>query len=161
LRHVAVNLSPRQLLDSELIPTIKAAVLKAGLAFTDLELELTEAQMIENLPLVNNVLDEIAALGVRIAVDDFGTGYSSLAYLSRLPLHRLKIDRSLVQAATADRRAAQIVAAVVAMARELGLKVTAEGIETEAHHRLVTEAGCHLGQGFLMARPVPAANLHG
>jgi EAL domain-containing protein (putative c-di-GMP-specific phosphodiesterase class I)/GGDEF domain-containing protein len=161
LRHVAVNLSPRQLLDAELIPTIKAAVLRAGLAFSDLELELTEAQMIENLPLVNNVLDEIAALGVRIAVDDFGSGYSSLAYLSRLPLHRLKIDRALVQAATGDRRAAQIVAAVVAMARELGLKVTAEGIETEAQRRLVADAGCHLGQGFLMARPVPPEDLYG
>ncbi len=159
LRHVAVNLSPRQLLDAELIPTIKAAVLRAGLAFSDLELELTEAQMIENLPLVNNVLDEIAALGVRIAVDDFGTGYSSLAYLSRLPLHRLKIDRALVQAATEDRRAAQIVAAVAAMARELGLKVTAEGIETGAQRRLATESGCHVGQGFLMARPMPPAEM--
>ena len=71
---------------------------------------------------------------------------------------RAEADKIVVEA---RRRAAQIVAAVVAMARELGLKVTAEGIETEAHHRLVTEAGCHLGQGFLMARPVPAANLHG
>lgn len=161
LQHVAVNLSPRQLLDAELIPTIRSAVRRAGLAFSDLELELTEAQMIENLPLVNQLLEEIAALGVRIAVDDFGTGYSSLAYLSRLPLHRLKLDRALVQSATGDRRAAQIVSAVVAMARELNLEITAEGIETEDHRRLVAEAGCQLGQGFLMARPMPAPELHG
>ena len=161
LRHVAVNLSPRQLLDAELIPTIRSAVRRSGLAFSDLELELTEAQMIENLPLVNHLLEEIAALGVRIAVDDFGTGYSSLAYLSRLPLHRLKLDRALVQSATGDRRAAQIVAAVVAMARELDLEITAEGIETVDHHRLVAEAGCQLGQGFLMARPMPAPELSG
>ena len=159
LRGMAVNLSPRQLLDMELIPTIHPAVKQNRLDYADLELEITEAQMIENLPVVGEVLEEIAELGVRIAVDDFGTGYSSLAYLSRLPLHRLKIDRSLVADAEGSRRAARIVAAVVAIADELQVDVVAEGIETERQRELVAEAGCQVGQGFLMARPMPPGQL--
>lgn len=159
LQRMAVNLSPRQLLDMELVPTIRRAVADSGLDYEDLELEITEAQMIENLPLVAEILEEIAELGVRIAVDDFGTGYSSLAYISRLPLHRLKIDRSLVVDAEGSRRAARIVAAVVAIADELGLDVVAEGIETGRQRALVAEAGCKLGQGFLLGRPVPPGQL--
>ena len=159
MRRVAVNVSPRQLLDEALIPTIRAAVRDNGLAYADLELELTEALMIENLPIVSDALQALDALGVLISVDDFGTGYSALAYLARLPLKRLKVDRSFVQAAVDDPRAGEIVRAVVTMARQLRLEVTAEGIETEAQHRLVAEAGCQLGQGFLMAHPMPAAQL--
>ena len=159
MQRIAVNVSPRQLLDEALIPTIRGAVHDNGLAYADLELELTEALMIENLPTVTDVLREIDGLGVHLSVDDFGTGYSALAYLARLPLKRLKIDRSFVQGAVDDPRAGEIVRAVVTMARQLRLQVTAEGIETEAQHRLVAEAGCELGQGFLMARPMPAGQL--
>ena len=159
MRRVAVNVSPRQLLDEALIPTLRNAVQENGLAFSDLELELTEAMMIENLPMVSDVLQEIDALGVLLSVDDFGTGYSALAYLARLPLKRLKVDRSFVQRAVDDPRAGEIVRAVVTMARHLRLEVTAEGIETEAQRRLVAESGCELGQGFLMAKPLPPSQL--
>jgi EAL domain-containing protein (putative c-di-GMP-specific phosphodiesterase class I)/GGDEF domain-containing protein len=159
LERIAVNLSPRQLLDEELIPTLCEAVSAAGIAYGDLELELTEAQVVENVPLVAQVLEEIAALGVRIAVDDFGTGYSALAYLSRLPLHTLKIDRSFIREAVDDPRAGWIVGAIVAMAKELHLEVVAEGIETEAQRRLVVAAGCDLAQGFYLGRPMPTEQL--
>jgi EAL domain-containing protein (putative c-di-GMP-specific phosphodiesterase class I) len=159
MRRVAVNVSPRQLLDEALIPTIRTAVHENGLAYADLELELTEALVIENLPVVSGVLREIDSLGVHLSVDDFGTGYSGLAYLARLPLKRLKVDRSFVQGAVDDPRAGEIVRAVVTMARQLRLQVTAEGIETEAQRRLVAESGCELGQGFLMARPMPPSQL--
>jgi EAL domain-containing protein (putative c-di-GMP-specific phosphodiesterase class I) len=159
MQRVAVNVSPRQLLDEGLIPTIRAAVRDNGLSYADLELELTEALMIQNLPIVTDVLREIDGLGVHLSVDDFGTGYSALAYLAHLPLKRLKVDRSFVQGAVEDPRAGEIVRAVVTMAKQLRLQVTAEGIETEAQHRLVAEAGCELGQGFLMAQPMPPSQL--
>ncbi len=159
MQRVAVNVSPRQLLDEALIPTIRAAVHEHRLAYKDLEIELTEALMIENLPMVSDVLQEIDGLGVLISVDDFGTGYSALAYLARLPLKRLKVDRSFIQDAVDDPRAGELVRAVVTMAKQLRLEVTAEGIETEAQRRLVAESGCHLGQGFLMSRPMPPSHL--
>lgn len=156
LRRMAVNLSPRQLLDPDLIPTIRRAVEQSGLDYGDLELELTEEQMAVALSSVTEVLEDIAALGVRLAVDDFGTGYSGLCYLSSLPLRCLKVDRSLIQRAAADGRAARVVAAVVAAAEEFRLDVVAEGIETDCQRQRAVDAGCHLGQGFLMARPMSA-----
>lgn len=92
-------------------------------------------------------------------MDDFGTGYSSLAYLARLPLHTVKIDRAFLTDVPRDPKAARVVAAIIAMAKELRLEVTAEGIESEAQYRFLVEAGCNLGQGYGFARPKAAKEL--
>jgi EAL domain-containing protein (putative c-di-GMP-specific phosphodiesterase class I) len=101
------------------------------------------------------ILTQLAALGVRISVDDFGTGYSSLSYLRRLPLHKLKIDRSFIRDIETSRDDAQIVRAIVSMAHSLKLEVTAEGVENEAQYAFIRELGCEQYQGFLCSAPVP------
>jgi EAL domain-containing protein (putative c-di-GMP-specific phosphodiesterase class I) len=102
------------------------------------------------------ILTQLASLGVRISVDDFGTGYSSLSYLRRLPLHKLKIDRSFIRDIETSRDDAQIVRAIVSMAHSLKLEVTAEGVENEAQYEFIRELGCEQYQGFLCSAPVSA-----
>ena len=106
---------------------------------------------------VGRELSELQDLGVRVAIDDFGTGYSGLAYLKRLPIDTVKIDQSFVRDLTVDPDDAAIVTAIVAMARSLGVEVVAEGIESEEQLAELKRLGCHLGQGYLLARPMPAA----
>ncbi len=156
LQRIAVNLAPRQLMDENLLSVIRDALNGAGLDYPDLEIEITERQMVEHLPLVTRILDELTGLGVRVAVDDFGTGYSSLAYLAQLPLHMLKIDRAFLQHCDRGGKTARVVAAIVAMARELGLEVVAEGIEQPEQEPCLQALGCRLGQGFGFSRPVAA-----
>ena len=103
------------------------------------------------------VLDALSEVGVRIAIDDFGTGYSSLAYLKRFPIETLKIDRSFISGVVNDQHDAAIVRGVVALAKGLGLNVTAEGIETVAQQQRLVEVGCEFGQGYLFGRPAPAS----
>ena len=112
--------------------------------------------MVEYLPLIEQAFKELNARGVRIAIDDFGTGYSALAYLTRLHWSTVKIDRAFLTDIPKDSNACQLVGAIAAMAGELGLEVTAEGVETEAQYRFLAEAGCHFGQGFGYARPQSA-----
>ena len=130
----------------------------AGIACSDLELEITEGRIVEYLPLVEQAFQTLSAKGVRIDIDDFGTGYSSLAYLTRLHWRTVKIDRAFLAEVPHDANATQVVSAIIAMAGELGLEVTAEGVETEAQYRFLVEAGCHKGQGFGYAHPQPAAD---
>lgn len=153
---IAVNVSPRQLHDDQLLAVIEHAVASAGIAYSDLELELTEQSIVENLPLVQGLLHGLLEKGVRVAVDDFGTGYSSFAYLARLPVTTIKMDRSFLVDVPADARAGKTVAAMIAMARELDLEVVAEGVETPAQQAFLQAADCHIGQGFLLARPQTA-----
>lgn len=153
---IAVNVSPVQLADEDFVAQVIAAVEDAGIAYSDLELEITEGQIVEYLPLVEQAFQTLNAMGVRIAIDDFGTGYSALAYLTRLHWSTVKIDRAFLKEVPHDANAARVVSAIIAMAGELGLRVTSEGVETEAQYRFLVEAGCHNGQGYGYARPQPA-----
>ncbi|HEY2630078.1 MAG TPA: EAL domain-containing protein, partial [Usitatibacter sp.] len=124
-----------------------------------IELEVTERVIIEGAGDAREALDELAELGVGIAIDDFGTGYSGLAYLKRLPIDTVKIDQSFVRDLTIDPDDAAIVTAIVAMSRSLDVEVVAEGIETEEQLEELKRLGCQRGQGYLLARPMTAAQV--
>jgi diguanylate cyclase (GGDEF)-like protein len=156
---VAVNLSARQLGDETLLDHVARALVRHHLPPDSLCLELTESVVMENVAVTTGLLTSIRDCGVRIAVDDFGTGYSSLAYLQRLPVDKVKIDQSFVRALTNDSADGSLVAAVVAIARSLGISTVAEGVETNGHSRRLHELGCDEAQGYLFSRPVPAENL--
>ncbi|MDJ0807983.1 MAG: bifunctional diguanylate cyclase/phosphodiesterase [Gammaproteobacteria bacterium] len=152
---MSVNVSPAQLSDDHFVGGVCDAVNHAGIGYQDLELEITEGQMVDYLPLIEKAFKELNAKGVRIAIDDFGTGYSALAYLTRLHWSSVKIDRSFLTHIPEQSKAGRVVSAIIAMAGELGLQVTAEGIETEAQYQFLFQAGCHNGQGFGYAKPHP------
>ncbi|MBY0268312.1 MAG: EAL domain-containing protein [Burkholderiales bacterium] len=157
---VAVNLSPRQFRQKDLVSAV-ASVLKAtGFAPAYLELEITESTAMANAEQASKVLGEIHALGVKLAVDDFGTGYSSLAYLKRFPLDTLKIDRSFVIDVGLDPSSEAIMCATIALAHSLKLKVVAEGVETVPQRDFLLAAGCHEMQGFLCSPALPAAEFY-
>ncbi len=156
LPRIAINVSPVQLLDDEIINVISKAVARAGLQYSDLELEITERRMMENLQAVEHLLFKLSQKGVHITVDDFGTGYSSLAYIAHLPLDTIKIDRSFLYDIISDQRAARIVMGIIAMANTLELRVVIEGIETKAQQEFLQATGCHLAQGYALARPQSA-----
>jgi EAL domain-containing protein (putative c-di-GMP-specific phosphodiesterase class I) len=151
---VAVNVSGVQLRRPDFAAAVRAALAEAGVAPTLLELELTEGALIESSQQTLAVLAELAGIGVTLAVDDFGTGYSSLRYLRDLPVHKLKIDQTFVRNLAVGSRDASIVAAVVAMARGLGLSTTAEGVQTEEQYRHLREVGCDHAQGWLFGAAV-------
>ena len=152
---VAVNLSPKQFRYGALLATVQAALQKSGLPACRLELEITEAMLLERTDLVQSTLHALRALGVRISMDDFGTGYSSLSYLRSFPFDKIKIDRSFVQEMATSADAAAIVRAIVTLGASLGIQVTAEGIETAEAAELLAEQGCTEGQGFFFSRPRP------
>ncbi len=153
---IAVNLSPAQFAAPGLVRTVAEALSHSGLAPNRLELEITENVLLQNSQATRDTLFELRALGVRIALDDFGTGYSSLSYLLSFPFDKIKIDRSFVEDIVRSSRSQKIVKAVVAMATDLDMETTAEGIETEEQLAAVCKAGCSEVQGFLMGRPQPA-----
>ncbi|MEO1081457.1 MAG: GGDEF domain-containing phosphodiesterase [Pseudomonadota bacterium] len=157
LKRVAVNVSPRQLQDSQLPGVISNALEQTGIPAAALELEITEGCMLELLPVTGDVLGQLRDLGVRIAIDDFGAGYSSFANLARLPLDTFKLDRSFLTNIAHDSRARQVVNAMIAMARELGYEIVAEGVETDQQYWFLQASGCHLVQGFGLGRPQEAA----
>ncbi len=150
-----VNVSARQLIQSDFGSTLKQALLASGLPPHNLTLELTESVLIEQSGQTVERLHEIRALGVKIAIDDFGTGYSSLAYLGRLPFDCLKVDQSFVRTLCSSPQDAAIVAAVLQMAKGFGVDVVAEGVETEAQAQRLQEMGCHHAQGYWFGRPLP------
>ena len=115
--------------------------------------------LVSNVEQAIRTMHSLKSLGVRLSLDDFGTGYSSLSYLSRFPIDTLKIDQSFVQQMDTDEASAAIIDTVIAIGRRLGLTVTAEGVETKRQFSLLRERGCQEIQGFLIARPMPAAEL--
>lgn len=153
---VAVNLCAHQLADPRLTTIVRRSLGAAGLAPSRLVLEVTESVIMADPALAGRRLGPLRAAGVRVAVDDFGTGYSSLAYLKRLPVDVLKIDRCFVAALGTSSTDAAIVAAILALARALGLYVVAEGVETEAQAGELRRMGCSHAQGYLYGRPTAA-----
>jgi EAL domain-containing protein (putative c-di-GMP-specific phosphodiesterase class I) len=152
---LCVNVSPRQI-SAEFSTLLESTLERTGFPAGQLELEITEGILIEKPALALACLEQWKRLGVRIALDDFGTGYSSLSYLSRLPVDRIKIDRSLTSQMTDDHRTAAIVRAVVSLGADLGVTVLAEGVETEAQLTMLNDMGCSQAQGFLLAFPACA-----
>jgi diguanylate cyclase (GGDEF)-like protein len=155
---VAVNLSARQLYSPGFLDTVRRILLESGVQAGAMEMEITESVMMQDVEQVAAVLGELQTLGVHVAVDDFGPGYSSLAYLKRLPLDSLKVDRSFIRDVPGDPDDESITRAVVALAHSLRLKVVAEGVETDAQLGFLRELGCDEIQGFLFSRPIPAAD---
>jgi diguanylate cyclase len=155
---VAVNLSVRQFRELEMSDVIASALRRSGLQPFALELELTEGIAVGNQPGIITTLEDISQMGVVCTIDDFGTGYSSLSYLTRLPIDVLKIDRSFVSRIE-DEHEGRIVAAVIALAHQLGMKVVAEGVESPGQARFLDNYGCDTMQGYLLGHPVPAATL--
>ena len=150
-----VNLSARQLDEPDLVATVSSALELAGLPPSRLCLEITETALMANAEDSRRLLVALHELGVTLAVDDFGTGYSSLSYLKLFPVAVLKIDRSFVDGIPGDAEDTAIVTTIVRLAESLGMDVTAEGIETAEQAATLTEIGCHRGQGFHYARPMP------
>jgi len=156
---IAVNLSARNLLHASFFSELQTVLRDSGVDPELLELEITETSLMQDPVTAAAVLAKIAALGVGIAIDDFGTGYSSLAYLRRLPLHALKIDRTFVQELSHNAQDQVIVRSTIALAHNLNLQVIAEGVEDEATLSLLRDMGCDGVQGFWFARPRPAAEI--
>jgi diguanylate cyclase (GGDEF)-like protein len=154
---VAVNLSPRQLVDPALPGRVLDLLAVHGLDTSRLVLEITETALVDDLDTAVRLVSELRAAGVSVAVDDFGTGYSSLRYLRRFPADVVKIDREFVQAVDGEPRTAALVKSVVDMAVALDLRTIAEGIETMGQLQVIQSLGCEFGQGYLFSRPVEAA----
>ncbi|MEK6245828.1 MAG: EAL domain-containing protein, partial [Pseudomonadota bacterium] len=156
---MAVNLSPRQFRQKNLVQMVAGILAETGLPPACLELEITESTMMHRAEEAAVGLRALHALGVQISLDDFGTGYSSLAYLHRFPVHTLKVDQSFVRDIKSDRDDAAIVSTVITLARQMGLKALAEGVETEAQLSFLRARGCDSFQGYLFSRPQPAAEI--
>ncbi len=156
---LAVNLSARNLHDPELPDTIAALLQEHGLPASNLKLELTESSIMADPDAALVVLQQLRSTGVRIAIDDFGTGYSSLAYLRRLPVDEIKIDKSFVLDMATNENDAVIVRSAIELAHALGLQVVAEGVEDAETWERLAQLGCDAGQAFYMARPMPAAEM--
>ncbi|MGR9087141.1 MAG: putative bifunctional diguanylate cyclase/phosphodiesterase, partial [Gammaproteobacteria bacterium] len=156
---VSVNLSSRQFLENDLLQTIKEVLDETGLKPSSLELEITEYAVMQDPERTLHVLKQLHQLGVRLSIDDFGTGYSSLNYLRQFPVHSVKIDRSFVQDIPGDESSMTLVRAIIKLAHELNLQVTAEGVETEDQSSFLKRQQCDLLQGYLFSRPHEAGHL--
>jgi predicted signal transduction protein with EAL and GGDEF domain len=156
---VAVNLSPVQFKNPNLVATVKEALQASGLPAHRLELEITESVLLQNSEATLSVLHELRAFGVRISLDDFGTGYSSLSYLRSFPFDKIKIDRSFVTELATREDSMAIVRAVTGLGKSLGIVTTAEGVETDTQFDLLRQEGCTQAQGYLFSPPRPAAEV--
>ena len=156
---IAVNLSAQQLAQLNFVSRVARAIDSAGLARSLIELELTETMLMRDIDRTIHTLIRLRDMGVRLSIDDFGTGYSSLNYLRQFPVNALKIDRSFVSDISTAGTEGKIAAAIIGMAHSLGLEAIAEGVETKAQRNFLTAQGCHQLQGYLISRPVPAAEI--
>ncbi|OYW90333.1 MAG: diguanylate cyclase, partial [Alishewanella sp. 32-51-5] len=156
---MAVNLSSLQFQRPGFVEQLQQTLQQQQLAPRWFELELTESLLLQNIEQVVTKLQQLKKLAVSIAIDDFGTGYSSLSYLKRLPINKLKIDRSFIRELVTDQRDAAISRAIIAMAHQLGVRVVAEGVETEAQASFLAKSLCDELQGYYFARPMPGPQL--
>ena len=153
---IAVNVSPRQFLQSDLVGHVRQTLSRTGIDPRCLTLEITEGLLLKGTAEVLARMEELATMGLRFSIDDFGTGYSSLAYLKRLPLHELKIDQSFVRDVPRDGNDVAVIEAIVSIAHHMGFKVVAEGVESAEQQAFLIAQGCDYFQGFLHHRPEPA-----
>ena len=156
---MAVNLSARQFHHLHLASMIEDSLREHAIDAQRLEIELTESLLMEDNEATRNMLESFARMGLKVAIDDFGTGHSSLTYLKRFSIDTLKIDRSFVSSLPSDSEDVAITTAVIALGRSMQMKVVAEGVETQAQADLLRKLGCDEMQGYLLARPMPAADL--
>ncbi|MFM5245941.1 sensor domain-containing protein [Aeromonas caviae] len=154
---LSINLSPLQFRDPELCPQIFDCIARHGLAPWQLELEITEGVLMENADEIESNLASLIEAGFQLAIDDFGTGYCSLAYLPRLQVATLKLDKSFTQGLVTNQATTAIVRSVIGLGHELGIKITAEGVETQEQQAWLVQAGCDRLQGYLFSRPLPPA----
>jgi EAL domain-containing protein (putative c-di-GMP-specific phosphodiesterase class I) len=156
---VAVNVSAVQISRPDFAEAVQNCLVRHGISPWSIELELTERLLIGGGPEPQRQMQQLRALGIRFSIDDFGTGYSSLSCLHRLNVDAIKLDRSFVQSIDTNPAARRLVQSMIDVAESLGLSVIAEGVETEAQRTALIAAGCSMMQGFLFARPQPAAAL--
>jgi EAL domain-containing protein (putative c-di-GMP-specific phosphodiesterase class I) len=157
--HLSVNLAPSALLKDDLVEQVRSVIIRHGLPPNLLTLEITENVLLVDVERSMRMLHELRELGTELSLDDYGTGYCSLTYLRDLPLHEVKIDRSFVMELVPDSTDAAIVASTVALAKALGLRTVAEGVENDLALGMLRELGCDVVQGYLLGRPVPAGQL--
>lgn len=153
---LSVNISPRHFLKGNFVPWLKGLLQRSGADPSRLTLEITESLFIDNVSDVVAKMNDLVAMGIRFSIDDFGTGYSSLAYLKRLPIHEIKIDKSFVQDAPTDSNDAVLVETILAVAAHMHLKIVAEGVETETQAEFLNSRAEVIHQGYLYGRPEPA-----
>ena len=158
---LAINLSPRELAQPDLVERVRATLADHGVTPSRLCIEITESAVLDEVESAIATLNALRDIGIRLAIDDFGTGYSSLSYLRRLPVDIVKIDRSFVTELGADGANVTIVAGIIGLARGLGLSVIAEGIETPRQLQVLRELGCSYGQGYLFSAPIALDDLLG
>ena len=156
---LSINVSPLQFRQPDFVDQVRMILAETGAPPQQLIFEVTEGLLIEDIGQAIRRMHELAALGIRFSVDDFGTGYSNMAYLTKMPLYELKIDKSFMHGTPHDRSGTAIVQSILSMARHLGLRVVAEGIESEAQANYLAAHGGACMQGFLYHRPMPLAQL--
>ncbi|MEE9101249.1 MULTISPECIES: putative bifunctional diguanylate cyclase/phosphodiesterase [Pseudomonas] len=157
--HIAINLSPKQFSDPDLVGSIAAILHEEGIPAGQMELELTESLLLDATDDTRQQLESLKDLGLTLAMDDFGTGYSSLSYLKKFPIDVIKIDRSFIKDIPDNQDDMEITSAVIAMAHNLKLQVVAEGVETAAQLAFLRRNRCDIGQGYLFDRPIPGVDL--
>ncbi|MBT8359898.1 MAG: EAL domain-containing protein [Desulfobacterales bacterium] len=157
---MSVNLSTRQFQDRNFYDVTRQIIEKSGISPQQLTLEFTESLFLDDIEWKIKQLEELRKLGIKLSIDDFGTGFSSLSYLRRLPVNELKIDRSFIMNVPDKQNSCAIVSSVIYLARQLGLKTIAEGVETEEQRHFLEEQQCHEIQGFYFSRPLPADKLY-
>ena len=156
---IAVNISPRQFKDSNLVNNIRRSLRETGLNPHVLEVEITETMLMGDIEAANQTVQRLHELGVKLAIDDFGTGYSSLNYLKKFPIDTVKVDRSFVMDIPKSSDDMAITSAVIAMAHRLNMAVVAEGVETREQLEFLQEHGCEYAQGYLFSKPMPLAKV--
>jgi len=159
--HIAINISTYQFVREDFVDSLKKILDEVGLDPKFLELEFTESMIMKDSELIVSTMQQLKALGIQCSIDDFGTGYSSLSYLKYLPIDKIKIDRSFISSLTKNLNDDAISRAVISMAHELNLKVTAEGVENLEQLEFLCSHGCDEAQGFLFSRPLPAEDFVG
>ena len=153
---ISVNVASDHFSSPSFLPFLQQTINRYGIKPGQLELEITETLLMDNITLALQTIEKVKALGVSVAIDDFGTGYSSLSYLKNLPVDTLKIDREFIKDIPFDESDMHISAVIIFLARQLGFKVVAEGVETSEQLVFLKANHCDLAQGYLFSKPIPA-----